>query len=91
MLEMPFLGEDVSFFVLLPEGNGGLDETISRLSLTSLQEAMSRTFPLSLEIGIPKFRMEQSINLQRVSTYYRYPSWQKSTLNIKLVHFYYRH
>jgi len=65
LLEMPFLGEDVSFFVLLPEGNGGLDETISRLSLASLQEAMSRTFPLSLEIGIPKFRMEQSINLQR--------------------------
>lgn len=66
LLEMPFLGDDVSFYILLPEGPGGLDDTISRLSLDLLQDVMSRTFPANIEIGVPKFRLEQTFNLKRV-------------------------
>lgn len=63
---MPFLGDDVSFFALLPEGSNGLDETVSRLTLDTLRDAMSRTFPATVEVGIPKFRMEQTLNLRNV-------------------------
>lgn len=66
LLEMPFLGDDVSFFALLPEGKNGLDETVNRLTLETLRDAMSRTFPVTVEVGIPKFRMEQTLNLRNV-------------------------
>ena len=67
---MPFLGDDVSFYVLLPEGPGGLDETISRLSVDLLRDVMSRTFPANIEIGVPKFRLEQTFNLRKVTASY---------------------
>lgn len=72
LLEMPFLGDDVSFFALLPEGNnnGSLEATISHLTLETLRDAMSRTFPVTVEVGIPKFRMEQTLSLRSVG----YPS-----------------
>lgn len=66
LLEMPFLGDDVSFFALLPEGVNGLDETINRLTLDTLRDAMSRTFPVTVEVGLPKFRLEQNTNLRTV-------------------------
>ena len=66
LLEMPFLGDDVSFFALLPEGVNGLDETINRLTLDTLRDAMSRTFPVTVEVGLPKFRLEQNTNLRNV-------------------------
>lgn len=66
LLEMPFLGDDVSFFALLPEGVNGLDETINRLSLDNLRDAMSRTFPVTVEVGLPKFRIEQNTDLRNV-------------------------
>lgn len=65
MLEMPFLGDDVSFFVLLPEGIT-LEEMVARLTVDNLRDAMARTFPLNLEVGLPKFRLEQTLNLRRV-------------------------
>lgn len=66
LLEMPFLGDDVSFFALLPEGDGGLEDTVSRLSIDTLRDVMSRTFPVTIEVGLPKFRMEQTLSLRRV-------------------------
>ncbi|XP_046648057.1 serine protease inhibitor 88Ea-like [Daphnia pulicaria] len=66
LLEMPFLGGDVSFFALLPEGNNGLEETVSRLTLDTLRNAMASTFPLTVDVGIPKFRLEQTLSLRNV-------------------------
>lgn len=63
---MPFLGDDVSFYALLPEGSNGLEETINRMTLETLRDAMSRTLPVTVEVGIPKFRMEQSVDLRNV-------------------------
>jgi serine protease inhibitor len=67
LLEMPFLGGDVSFFALLPEGNNGLEETVSRLTLDTLRNAMASTFPLTVDVGIPKFLLEQTLSLRNVS------------------------
>jgi hypothetical protein len=63
---MPFLGDDVSFFALLPEGSNGLEETVNRLTLDTLRNAMANTFPLTVDVGIPKFRMEQTLSLRNV-------------------------
>ena len=69
ILEMPFLGDDVSFFAILPQGtNSSLEETVNRLSLDNLREAMTRTFPgNSIEVGLPKFKLEQTLSLRNVS------------------------
>jgi len=65
-LEIPYLGEDVSFFIILPELHT-LDETVQLLSLERLRGLMSDMFPITLEIGIPKFRMERQLtNLREV-------------------------
>nr|CAH0103783.1 unnamed protein product [Daphnia galeata] len=66
LLEMPFQGDDVSFFALLPEGSNGLEETVNRLTLDTLRNAMANTFPLTVDVGIPKFRMEQTLSLRNV-------------------------
>jgi hypothetical protein len=63
---MPFQGDDVSFFALLPEGSNGLEETVNRLTLDTLRNAMANTFPLTVDVGIPKFRMEQTLSLRNV-------------------------
>lgn len=65
VLEIPYLGEDVSFFAVLPETNS-LDETLSLLTVERLRAAMSDMFPITLEIGIPKFQMEQTTDLTQV-------------------------
>ena len=84
LLEMPFLGDDVSFFVLLPEGtNNSLETTISRLTLEKLRDAMSRTFPVTVEVGIPKFRMEQTLHLRNVR--YHSPGFPNLELNVSLL------
>ncbi len=66
LLELPYQGEDVSFYILLPEEEGSLEETVSRLSLDVLRDVMGHTLPTPLEVGIPKFRMEQTLSLRRV-------------------------
>ena len=84
LLEMPFLGDDVSFFVLLPEGtNNSLETTISRLTLEKLRDAMSRTFPVTVEVGIPKFRMEQTLHLRNVR--YHSHGFPNLELNVSLL------
>lgn len=71
VLELPFLGDDVSFFVLLPAHENGLEDTVNRMTLAALREVMqsSRSFPVSLEVGIPKFRMEQTVELKEVRVF----------------------
>ena len=63
---MPFLGNDVSFYVILPEGPGGLDETLRLMDADTLRLAMSDTFPFMMEVGIPKFRLEQTLSLDSI-------------------------
>jgi len=66
VLEMPFLGNDVSFYVILPEGPGGLDETLRLMDADTLRLAMSDTFPFMMEVGLPKFRLEQTLSLDSI-------------------------
>lgn len=86
---MPFLGDDVSFFILLPEGPGGLDDTMDRLSVDFLRDAMSRTFPVNMEIGVPKFRWEQTFNLRNV-TNQQCAMFERIIISVCLVRFYKR-
>ena len=67
VLEMPFLGNDVSFFIILPEETD-LANTLNRLNVDTLREVMDSTFPVTLEVGIPKFRLEQTTDLHNILT-----------------------
>jgi len=62
VLEIPYLGEDVSFYAVLPEATS-LDETLELLTLDKLKAVMFDMFPVTVEIGIPKFSMETTTNL----------------------------
>ena len=67
MLQIPFSSDDVSFYIILPaEETGTLEQTISRLSIESLRQAMDDTFPVTFNVGLPKFQLEKTAALESV-------------------------
>lgn len=67
LLQIPFSSDDVSFYIILPaEETGTLEQTISRLSIESLRQAMDDTFPVTFNVGLPKFQLEKTAALESV-------------------------
>jgi serpin B len=66
ILEMPYMGKDLSMIALLPEDRDGLGRLEERLSLENIQGWMSLLSETTLEVTFPKFRTTSSIALNRV-------------------------
>lgn len=72
LLELPYKGGDVSMVILLPpylnEPDGGLQHLLNRLTPEALKEAMEpgSMATRSVEVAIPKFTIEHSLELQPV-------------------------
>jgi len=66
ILELPYEGEALSLFILLPPFTpNALEETISRLNSSTLREAMDEMYPDSIEVFLPKFKIQQSFELSK--------------------------
>jgi serpin B len=65
VLELPYKGNDVSMFIILPPyaKPNGIEAVINQLSVESLQEIVEDDLPRAVEVSIPKFTIEQSIEL----------------------------
>ncbi|RZF32069.1 hypothetical protein LSTR_LSTR005973 [Laodelphax striatellus] len=70
ILEMPYKGDDVSMFVLLPPfaSPNGITNILKRLTLKTLHEIIDEDsmIPRAVEVSIPKFSVEKSIELVQV-------------------------
>lgn len=69
ILEMPYKGEDVSLFILLPPFLGsGVPHILKRLTLENFQEILSldAMIPRPVEVAIPKFSIEQELEMTPV-------------------------
>lgn len=64
ILELPYLGKDVTMFLLLPPFKpGALDKTVELLTPELLQDAFARMYPVEVRIKVPKFRIEESYEM----------------------------
>lgn len=64
ILELPYTGEAVSMYVLLPpfiSGQNGFNAMVERLNATTLQNAIDNTWRLQVEVVLPKFKLEQMV------------------------------
>lgn len=71
ILQLPYKGGDVSMIIILPRyENNAIDKVIKQLSEESLTEILDleSLYPRPIEVEIPKFTVEESINLRKVRT-----------------------
>ncbi|XP_064083415.1 serine protease inhibitor 88Ea-like [Macrobrachium nipponense] len=64
ILELPYTGEAVSMFILLPpfiSGDNGFNKMVERLNGTTLQNAIDDMWRVQVEVILPKFRLEQMV------------------------------
>lgn len=71
ILELPYEGEGVSMFILLPPFvPDGIQETIERLNASSLREALDENelYKDKIEVVLPRFKIQQTLQLSQVLT-----------------------
>ncbi|XP_069179921.1 serine protease inhibitor 88Ea [Procambarus clarkii] len=64
ILELPYTGEAVSMYILLPpfiSGENGFNAMVERLNASLLHEAFNNMWRMQVEVIIPKFKLEQLI------------------------------
>ncbi|NWW45219.1 ILEU inhibitor, partial [Pedionomus torquatus] len=72
VLELPYIGEEFSMFILLPENccdeSTGLEQLESAVTYEKLVEwtNMKNVFPQQIEVYLPRFRMEESCELRPI-------------------------
>ena len=64
ILELPYVGDEVSMYILLPNSINGLAALESQLKSAELNNAISLMQSAKVDVSIPKFNMTQKINLK---------------------------
>lgn len=75
ILEMPYQGEDVSMYILLPpfsKTNRALENTLRKLTLQEFTNIIEgkNAFSHTVQVSLPKFSLEQTIELVPVSLFF---------------------
>jgi serpin B len=65
LLEMPYMGGDVSMVVLLPKEKGGLKALENSLTQKHLNDWLAQVSPHEVNVFLPKFKMTQEFGLAR--------------------------
>ena len=63
IIELPYVGENVSMFILLPQKNDGLPQLESRLSAENLVSWKSKLEKKEITVFLPSFKMTCEFNL----------------------------
>ncbi|XP_065369236.1 serine protease inhibitor 42Dd isoform X2 [Calliphora vicina] len=63
-LEMPYENSDISMLIILPNEIEGLEKLESKLRGVDLNDITSKMFVKSVDVFLPKFRLEFDINLK---------------------------
>jgi len=71
ILELPYTGEAVSMYVLLPpfiSGENGFNSMVERINGSLLHAAFENMWRAQVEVVIPKFKMEQKLENELISS-----------------------
>ena len=63
ILELPYAGDEVSMYILLPNSINGLAALESQLTSAKLNTAISRMYSTKVDVSIPKFKMTLKVEL----------------------------
>ena len=64
VLELPYLGKNITMYVLLPPfKDGALDKTVDALTPEAFQNAIGRMYPVEIRVKVPKFRVEETYEM----------------------------
>ena len=69
ILELPYQGEDLSMFILLPHDTHGLaelEESISHEKLQRALAAVSQSHPVQVDVSLPSFKLTQQFQLKEI-------------------------
>lgn len=67
LLEMPYVGEEASMLIVLPNEIEGLDGVLSKLaSGFDLMSEIGKMYRTKVQVTIPKFKIETEIDLTEV-------------------------
>ena len=66
ILELPYVGDEVSMYILLPNSINGLAALESQLTSAKLNTAISLMRRISVEVSIPKFKMTLKVQLKDI-------------------------
>jgi serpin B len=65
-LELPYEGQELAFVVVLPNKNDGLPGLEKSLTLKALQSLVTECHPATVDVTLPKFKLETSLELKTV-------------------------
>jgi serine protease inhibitor len=68
MLEMPYIGEDLTMVILLPREIEGIAVFEKTLNVDSLADWFTRMRTLEVQVAIPKFKTTRAMNLKKELT-----------------------
>jgi serpin B len=63
LLELPYAGNDISMYILLPYEKEGLKQIKKSLNSSHLDEAIGRMYETKVEVAIPKFKFSTEYHL----------------------------
>ena len=66
ILELPYVGDEVSMYILLPNSINGLAALESQLTSAKLNTAISRMYSAKVDVAIPKFKMTLQVELNDI-------------------------
>ena len=66
IIELPYVGDEVSMYVLLPNSINGLAALESQLTSAKLNNAISGMYSSKVDVAIPKFNMTLKVQLKDI-------------------------
>ena len=66
IIELPYDGDEVSMYILLPNSINGLAALESQLTSAKLNTAISRMYRAKVDVSIPKFNMTLKVQLKDI-------------------------
>ncbi|XP_013141332.1 PREDICTED: antichymotrypsin-2-like [Papilio polytes] len=67
ILELPYIGDETSLYIILPNKVEGINEVLENLKdFSVLEKALNNLHKKSAEISIPKFKTETKTNLKEI-------------------------
>ncbi|XP_013178144.1 PREDICTED: antichymotrypsin-2-like isoform X1 [Papilio xuthus] len=67
ILELPYVGDESAFYIILPNNVVGISELLDRVKdSSSLERALNSLYEIEVEAYIPKFKIETTTNLKEI-------------------------
>lgn len=64
VVDLPYVGNDISMTILLPSERNGIEHLKSALTTQNLNKAIARMYPKDMKLKLPKFKLDTKYTLK---------------------------